>query len=240
MSWVEFDEARKTCDTVIIPGGAVEVYGPHMPLGSDIIVSEAICEIVASKVNALIAPVVEMGESAGLAQFPGTITLKPRTYEMIVRDMLDSFIKWGFKNFMFLDMHAGNVPIISQVAKEYQREFGIHCAQIDWWRFIQSHSDGICEFKGWRAHGHSSECGVSVMLYLHPDYVDMSKAGIVEPHNPRFGKYPDVITYYEFGDNTPIGTLGDPTVASAEKGKKLVDGCVDYIVSFMRDEFKID
>ena len=72
MSWTEFDERRKNCDTVIIPGGAIEVYGPHMPLGSDSIVSAAICELVAQKVNAVIGPMIEVGESASLYQFPGT------------------------------------------------------------------------------------------------------------------------------------------------------------------------
>lgn len=47
---------------------------------------------------------------------------------------MNSMIKWGFKNFMFINMHAGNVPIIGQIAREYQREYGIHCAQIDWWQ----------------------------------------------------------------------------------------------------------
>lgn len=237
MSWTEFDEIRKSCNTVIIPGGAVEVYGPHMPLGSDIIVSEAICERVAEQVNAIIAPVLEVGESAALGQFPGTMVLRPQTYELYIRDLMDSLIKWGFQNFMFLDMHAGNVPIISNVAREYQRSKGVHCAQIDWWRFVQSHTNDICEFSGWKAHGHASECGVSIMLYLHPEYVDQSKITSTTPLNPRFGKYPDVITYYEFTDNTKLGMLGDATVASREKGEAIVKTCVDYICKFMKDEF---
>ena len=100
MSWTEFDERRKTCDTVIVPGGAIEVYGPHMPLGSDSIVSAAICELVAQKVNAVIGPMIEVGESASLYQFPGTVRIMPETYAAITRDIMNSMIKWGFKNFM--------------------------------------------------------------------------------------------------------------------------------------------
>lgn len=169
MCWTEFAERKLSCDTVIIPGGAIEVYGPQLPLGSDSIVSKAICEMVAEKTNAMIGPFIEVGESAALYGFPGTIKIMPQTYYLMMRDVMESLIHWGFKNFMFINMHAGNVPIIGQLCREYQRSSGIKCAQIDWWRFTQPNSVGICENTGWMAHGHASECGTSVMLYLHPD-----------------------------------------------------------------------
>lgn len=236
MSWTEFDERRKTCDTVIIPGGAIEVYGPHMPLGSDSIVSMAICERVAKNTNAIIGPMIEVGESVALGEFPGTIVIKPETYAAVLKDVLDSLIKWGFKNFMFINMHAGNVPIITKIAIDYQRKKGIKCAQIDWWRFVQPHSNDICENKGWMAHGHASECGTSVMLYLYPELVDFSKGELIKL-DEKFSEYNDIITYYEFEDKTPNGILGDATVASAEKGKAVVERCVNRIVEFMKKEF---
>ena len=156
MSWTEFAERKLSCDTVIIPGGAIEVYGPQLPLGSDSIVSKAICEMVAEKTNAMIGPFIEVGESAALYGFPGTIKIMPQTYYLMMRDVMESLIHWGFKNFMFINMHAGNVPIIGQLCREYQRSSGIKCAQIDWWRFTQPNSVGICENTGWMAHGHAS------------------------------------------------------------------------------------
>lgn len=236
MSWTEFDERRKTCDTVIIPGGAIEVYGPHMPLGSDSIVSIAVCELIAEKTNSIIGPMIEVGESATLGLFPGTIVVKPETYAAMTKDIMDSLINWGFKNFMFINMHAGNVPIISQIARDYQREKGIKCAQIDWWRFVQPNSTDICENSGWMAHGHASECGTSVMLYLHPEYVDFSKAEYIKL-DQKYSQYNDIVTYDEFGSKTPNGILGDATIANAEKGKAVVERCVDRIVKFMKEEF---
>lgn len=236
MSWTEFDERRKACDTVIIPGGAIEVYGPHMPLGSDSIVSTAVCDLVAKNVNAIIGPMIEVGESAPLGLFPGTIKVKPETYSAIMKDVIDCLINWGFKNFMFINMHAGNVPIISQIARDYQRDKNVKCAQIDWWRFVQPNSEDICENRGWMAHGHASECGTSVMLYLHPEYVDFTKAECIK-QDSAYGKYNDIITYTEFGQKTPNGILGDATSASAEKGKAVIDRCVNRIVEFMKAEF---
>ena len=236
MSSQEFEEISKSCDTVIIPGGAIEVYGPHMPLGSDSIVSEGICQLVAEKTNAIIGPMIEVGESAALGMFPGTIIIKPETYSAVMKDVIDSLIKWGYKNFMFINMHAGNVPIISQIARDYQREKGIKCGQIDWWRFTQPNSGDIFVNKGWMAHGHASECGASVMLYLKPEYVDMDKAELVKL-DPKFTKYPDMVTYDEFGSKTHNGILGDATLATVEKGEAIVSKCVDRIVEFMKNEF---
>lgn len=232
MTSAELNEAVKTCDTVIIPGGAFEIYGPHLPLGSDSIVSKAICERIAEKTNAIIGPFIEVGESTSLYEFPGTIKIRPHTYALIMTDIIDSLVHWGFKKFMFINMHAGNVPIITQICKEKIREYGIKCAQIDWWRFIQPNSLDICECKGWMAHGHASEGGTSVMLYLHPEYVEMDKLTNVE-QDPSLYKYPDIITYPEFSERTKNGTLGDATLASREKGEKIVTKCVDRIVQYM-------
>ena len=236
MSWTEFQERKADCDTVIIPAGAIEVYGPQLPLGSDSIVSEAICERVAERVNAMIGPFIEVGESAPLYGFPGTIKIMPETYYLVMRDIMESLIHWGFKNFMFINMHAGNVPIIGQLCREYQRSHGIKCAQVDWWRFTQPNSVGICENTGWMAHGHASECGTSVMMCLHSEYVDFSKAECIKMDG-KFTKYPDIVTYDEFGEKTPNGILGDATIATKEKGEAIVTKCVDRIVAFMEETF---
>ena len=237
MSWTEFDARRKNCDTVIIPCGAIEEYGPHMPLGSDIIVAESVSELVAEKVNAVIGPVVEVGESFNLFEFPGTMRLSMSSYRAVMEDILNSLIQWGFKNFLFINAHNGNTPIITNLAKEYQRKAGIVCAQVDWWRYVQAVAADCCEYTGWMAHGHASECGTSVMLYLHPELVDMSKAKKSSPVHPHFGKYPEMITYYEVAQTTASGVLGDPEIATKEKGEAIVSRCVDRIAEYMRFEF---
>ena len=238
MSSSEFAQRCKTCDTVIIPVGATEVYGPHMPLGSDIIVAQAVAERVADKVNALIGPSLEVGESYSLSKYPGTLYLRPETWKAVVEDFMTSLMKWGFKNFLFINGHAGNVPIIGQLCRPMERDLGIKVAQVDWWRFTQKHALGVCDTEGWMCHGHASECGTSVMLYLHPDYVNMDKAEKVTPkEGDDYEKYGDFITYTVFNETTECGILGDATIATAEKGRKIVESCVDRIVEYMRDEF---
>lgn len=74
MSWSEFDQRRKETDTIIVPTGACEIYGPHLPMGADAIAAMAISERVAERTGALIAPMIPIGESNSLTCYPGTIT----------------------------------------------------------------------------------------------------------------------------------------------------------------------
>lgn len=240
MNWPEFDLRRKGTSTVIIPTGAVEIYGPHLPMGSDSIVAEALALRVAQKTKALVAPTIEMGESSMLMDFPGTLTLRKSTYEAAMDDLCAGLIHYGFKNLMFINGHSGNVDTVNYLARRYQKESGVRCGQIDWWRFAAANGNDIFELKGYMAHGHASECGTSVLLYLRPDLVDMTKATRIEPATDAYQVYTDVIRYLPFSAKTPNGTIGDATIASAEKGKALVDKCVNRIAAYMAHEFSLD
>ena len=237
MSSSEFAERVKTCNTVIVPTGATEVYGPHLPLGTDTLVAAKISELVSERVNAMISPVLEVGESRSLGMFPGTLWLTPEVWTGAARDITLSLMKWGFKNFMYINGHAGNVPLVGHFVRDLQDQHGIKCAQIDWWRFVQDKAIGICDNTGWMAHGHASECGTSVMLHLYPELVDFSKAERVEAQRIGFVRDSDFVTYVPFNQTTPNGILGDATVGTAEKGKLIVQKSVDRIVEYMKTEF---
>ena len=238
MNWQEFDVRRKEADTVIIPTGAVEIYGPHLPMASDIIVAESLALIVAERTGALVAPSIPFGDSTMIMDFPGTITLRKSTLEAVVDDVCSCLIKYGFKNLLFITGHSGNVDTISMLARKYQKDHGVRCGQIDWWRFAAANGNEIFDNKGYMAHGHASECGTSVLLHLRPDLVDMSKAARVEPSTDSFEVYTDVIRYLPFGLKTANGTIGDATVATAAKGKALVEKAAERIAAYMKHEFK--
>jgi len=140
MSWTAFDERRKMTDTVIIPTGAVEIYGPHLPMGSDTIVAEALALRIAEKTGALVAPAIGMGDSSMLLDYPGTLTLRKSTYEAAMDDLCTALMDYGFKNLMFINGHAGNVDMVNYLARRYQRERKVKCGQIDWWRFAAESS----------------------------------------------------------------------------------------------------
>ena len=221
MSWSEFDQRRKETDTILIPTGAVEIYGPHLPMGADGIAAMAIAERVASRTGALVAPLLPLGESSALTCFPGTLTLSRETFQTLVNEVFLQLIPG----------HAGNVDPISYYCRKYQTQFGIRCGQVDWWRFTNANGSDVFELSGYMAHGHASECGTSVMLYLRPELVHMERAERVEPAGNAYTDYTDVIRYVPFDAKTPNAIIGDATLGTAEKG-------VDRIVSYMKFEFQ--
>ena len=231
MSWVEFDKRRKETQLAILPSGAVEVYGPHLPLGSDIIIAEKISQLIADRIPAIVGPSIEIGESKGLSAFPGTLVISPENLKAAYKDICVSLIKWGFKSLFFVNTHLGNVVPLNQLAVELQEEHGVKCGAVDWWRFLQGISQGIVESN--LAHGHASETGTSIMLYLAPEYVHADQ--ITKTDSLYDDKYPDIIKYPPFTAYTSNGLIGDATKGSREKGKLIVEKAVDRLVNFIKD-----
>lgn len=230
MSWKTFVKRKQDTNLAIIPSGACEVYGPHLPLGTDTLVAVKIAELVAERIPAIIGPALEVGDSSVLDIFPGTITIRPESFREYLLDVVNSLKKWGFTDFLFINTHLGNVPIISQIAHDMQRDKTYRCAQIDYWRFIQSVDEGIVE-TGKQAHGHASEAGTSVMQYLYPELVDEANA-VNDP--PAYdSSFPEIIQYRDYDFYTKTGTIGDATKGSREKGEALVARSVDRIVQYL-------
>ena len=233
MSWTEFDRRRKEVKTVIIPTGAVEVYGPHLPMGSDGFAAMGISEMVAQRTGALIAPMLDVADSSALLSFPGTITVSQELYIKYIDELMQNLIGYGFENFLFISGHASNIAPISYIANKYQRNNGIRWAQIDWWRFVAAHGEGIFEEKGRMAHGHASEAGTSVLLYFRPDLVNMEDAPNVTPPEHCYA-YPDIISFTPLREKTPNATVGNATIGTA-----IAEKCVERIVSYMKEKWEI-
>ncbi len=237
MTWTEFDELRKETGIAIVPIGATEVYGPHLPLGTDIIVCEEVAKKIAQKVKVLIGPSIGVGDSKCLGTFPGTIVARPESFEAYLMDICESLIKWGFKKLFFLNSHVTNVCLIEHVCEKL-KDRKVLCSQVDWWRFVKPASIGIAEYEGELAHGHASEVGTSCMLYLREDLVVKEK--IADQKSLYHNKYPDFITYEEFDEYTKNGILGMGTAATKEKGERIVTKCIDRIVTFLKDIYEAE
>ena len=231
MTWVEFSEYSKTAKTVIIPAGACEVYGPHLPLGSDILVAKRVSELVALEVNGIVGPCVEVGQSKSLNSFPGTIGISAKALTDVYKEMIDEFIRLGFKNFFVLNTHLHNTQPLNEVLEDARIKNGIKYGQIGWWQYIPAFTDDIWETSN--PHGHASEAGTSCLLYLYPDLVDMSKA--VKTDSMFDNKWQGIAIDVPYAGYTDTGTLGDATKGTAEKGKIAVDRGIARIVDYIKN-----
>ncbi len=227
LPWQVAEAALKETDLVIVPLGSVEVYG-HLPMGTDGIAAEAIADKVARELKAIRAPLIPVGTTPTLAVFPGTLSVRREAMETFLRDLVFSLVKFGARRFFFVNGHAGNNDFVNAVMQELS-EHGAKGATIQVWFFARAHDKDL--FKNYNPHGHASEAGTSVMLYLRPDLVDASQK---MSHKPTLSAFQDFTVPVDALERMPTGMHGDTSEASAEKGNILFERMTNRICEFIR------
>jgi creatinine amidohydrolase len=231
--WVDFDALRKETDLVIIPTGAVEVYGQHLPVGTDTIVVTHIARLVGEQLGAPVLPTLPVGFSRSLGDFPGTLNISTSTLMAYVRETAESVISWGFKRVLFINSHRGNIGPIGEVAMELQDKHGVRCAQVFWWDFAAALVKDIVD-SGAQANGHASEIGTSVMLHFEPSFVVRDRIKDQTPTDSV--PYADITQYKGMRARSDSGVMGNPELGTVEKGSEIASRAVERIVAFVKDE----
>jgi len=234
LSWVKAEQALAKTDLALVPVGAVEVYGPHLPLGSDGFAAQEIARQLAQRVDAVVTPLVPVGCSQGLMSFPGTLSVTSASLKAYLTDVADSLVTWGIKRILFINGHAGNVPAIGEICREFIAK-GIRCAQVDWWRAIYKAAPEVPD-TGELAMGHAGEVCTSVMMAVRGDLVDTSKMTKEMPKRGLAGAYPEVLQYdIPYRQVTASGLIGDPYTATQEKGEAMIGKFLDRVVDFLTE-----
>lgn len=232
--WVDFDAIRQSTDLLIVPTGAVEVYGQHLPAGTDTIVITHVARLVGEQLGAPVLPTLPVGFSRSLGDFPGTLNISTKTFMAYVQESTESAISWGFKRVLFLNSHRGNVGPIGEVAMELQDKHGVRCAQVFWWDYVAALVKDVVETGG-HANGHASEIGTSIMMHLEPDFVVRDR---IKDQTPTSGvPFADITQYKGMHARSEAGVMGNPEVATPEKGAEMIKRGVDRIVAFVKEEF---
>lgn len=239
MSWTEFEERRQGTKLAIIPTGAVEVYGPHLPMGTDGLVAEGVSDLLARRTGGLVAPMMDLSDSTALMSFPGTFTISRELLQAWIEALMENLYRYGFRDFVFITGHAGSVDVINSVARRWQMEKDeLRFVQVDWWRFVGINAETIMQERGRMANGHASEAGTSVMMHLYPDLVDFSKATCQVP--PDAANFTDLHHFAPLSSRTPNGIVGNALAGTPEKGEKIVEACLARVLSFLREQWKME
>lgn len=119
-------------DTIILPVGTVEGHGSTC-IGTDNYIPETIAHGIAERINAMIAPTVNYGITKSLLRYNGGSTIKPETFQLYVRDVLDSLVDAGFKNIVLMNGHGGNNTALKTVAYEFHKETKANIVVVHWW-----------------------------------------------------------------------------------------------------------
>ena len=233
--WVEQRDQIQKTDLAIIPVGASEVYGPHIPNGTDGLAALALARSVAEQVPVLITPLVPVGYSQRLMDFPGTLSVPAAALKAYLKGIIDSLQVHGIRRVLVINGHAGNVFPISELLQELRDHDKLRGAQIDVWRFIQPLAKDVLESEAY-PFGHAGEAMTSVMLHLHPELMHMDRA---VKNMPESKPFPDVITVEPYSAMSDSGVLGDATLGTAKKGKVIFERSVKRIIAFLESsEFK--
>lgn len=225
MNWTEAKEYFSKSDIAIIPVGSNEQHGPQNPLGTDHLIAKAIAEETAKRTGVLCLQVIPFGVSLHHKQFWGTIDISPDTFKNYARDVCLALNYYGVKKIVIVNGHGGNLSALDELAMELRNK-GIFISIFQWWPAANKLLPDLFKPEE-RRHACAEE--TSVILALHPQIVDMSKAVDEEPRK-HMAEAEGITLPLGTADYTSSGVWGKSTTASAEKGKKVFEAVVDELV----------
>lgn len=238
MSWTDYAQIIAEREPVVlIPVGALEQHGPHLPLSTDALIPEAICRDVARRTNALLSPTISYGYKSiprcgGGQHFPGTTSLDASTLVCQLKDILREFARHGVCKLALVVGHMENQWFVTEACDVALREItSLNMAlpqimNVGYWEFLtqrtitQAFGD---TFPDWSLE-HAGIMETSVMLHLYPDLVKMDRLRNQEPAKfPKYDLWP-----YDKSIVPASGILNTALGSTAEKGKLFYD---EYVVS---------
>jgi creatinine amidohydrolase len=219
LTWPEAGDAAAALDAVLIPVGAIEQHGPHLPLAVD----TRICEAVALGVSALtgvpVIPTLSYGVSGSHGDFAGTVALRPETLINVVEDVVDSLHDRGIRQFVLLNGHIWNNGALDVSAEKLRVRH--RDARVRALGYVTMYPgpevDGHVRYGRGLMHANFFE--TSVMLHLHPELVRMDRAT----------SHVDVDSFWDYRMDqvSETGVWGrDVAEANAAHGRAEFDRCV--------------
>lgn len=240
----EILEDVKRCDLAILPIGAIEQHGPHCPSGSDAYNAKGIAEKVAERTGAMLLPLLPYGSHPYHHWYmPSTLPLSYENHIGILVDIIKGAAVAGYKKFFILSAHgqvAATLVAVNKLGLEGHFVLSAH-----WYDFLRD-DQTILE----TPMTHADEAETSVALSLYPEYVDMSLA-VDDGGEPliddgfviRPGMQPKPGQMYHFEGTfarpeykeLKSGVIGVPTLATKEKGDKIVEATVSHMAKIIED-----
>jgi creatinine amidohydrolase len=237
MTWKEVGKAVSEDYILTLVVGSTEQHGPHLPVGTDVYIPLGIAEKVASRIKTVIAPPVTYGyysqvrSGGGGEKFPGTTSVRSSTLVGLITDVMEAFIRHGFRRFIILSGHSENSELIGEGVGNATRLSGdkeVRTLVVNWWDLISIETlNAIYDnnFPGWEIE-HAAIAETSMMMALKPELVRTEQ--IHDYNLPRRLTY-DVIPPPK-GIIPEQGVSAKVGAASKGKGEVLVLEAVDRLV----------
>jgi creatinine amidohydrolase len=255
LTWEEVDEYLHGNDIALLPIGSTEQHGPAGPLGVDSYAAIALAEDAAAQTGIVTTPPLWFGDSPHHLAFPGTISLRSETLVAVVKDIVHSLARNGFRKFVIVNGHKGTnlapLTLACRALQEYELP-QVRLALTDP-LFLCTNAD---EIKSAPEH-HAGELEISHVWYKYPhlirqerlphESVDLREVFSDYIRADLFGPAKGMTAEVFWNSRTqrifaPNGSFSDSSAASPEKGKQYHDNMVGNLVNFIRwfTEFNIE
>jgi len=244
LTWPEVKKLKWNRILVLLPLGSFEQHGPHLPLTTDTDIVTAIARRIEKKRSdkILCLPTLWPGHSTHHLFFPGTLSVSQMPYIQLVLELCRSMVRMGAQKVFLLNGHGGNDVPLRATLRELKTEFPkIKFVFASYWSLAGQTIKEVRK-SGLGGLGHACEMETSLMMHLYPNRV---KPRLGKRDGPRLTdiyrksdmQYARPVYFVnEFHEVTKTGTIGEPELATAEKGERFLDGIVKEVTTFV-DEF---
>jgi len=238
LTWPEAQARFQEVDVALLPVGAIEQHGPHLPLDCDAFDADYMAKRVAEACKPprpLVLPLIPYGVSYHHEDFSGTISISPETLSQMVYNIGMSAFRHGITKLVIINGHGGNGPALHFAAQMINRDAHIFtCVDTG-----ETSDPDIYAMAETPNDVHSGEIETSTTLATRPHLVQLDKA---RKFIPRFSsRYLDFTSkrsvgwYAHTSKISPTGVLGDPTKGSREKGERMWQVMIQHMVEFVED-----
>jgi creatinine amidohydrolase len=230
--WPDIAGSESARWIAVLPLAATEQHGPHLPVGTDVMIAEAylarVRELLPDNIPATFLPIQPVGISTEHIDYPGTLTLPTDIALKTWMALGESVARAGIKKLVMVTSHGGNSAAMSLVAQELRAHHGLLAVTTGWARF--GAPEGLFSAEELRHGIHGGAVETSIMLAKYPQHVRSDKAADFRPTSLAMEKdyrwlsaHRPAPFAWQAQDLHSSGAAGDATMASAEKGLRLLD-----------------
>ncbi len=228
----------------ILPVGAVEQHGPHLPVCVDAAINAGIVAravaLMPPDMPVLVLPMMPVGKSNEHMAYPGTLTLSYETLARLWIEIGESVRRAGCRKLIIFNAHGGQPQVIDIVCRELRVRHKMFVVNAAWFRITQQ--DDLFSSSELRHGIHAGEVETSVMLHLHPELVAMDEAANFQPLTIALEKAGGILSAegavgfgWQAQDLEPSGASGDAASADAGRGAILVERAAKALVALCAD-----
>ncbi|BAZ23021.1 creatininase [Kalymmatonema gypsitolerans NIES-4073] len=246
LTWTDIQAMPNKENVVIIqPVGAIEQHGPHLPLIVDAAIGVAVLgkalEKLDSSIPAYVLPNLYYGKSNEHWHFPGTITLSAETLIATLMEVAESVYRAGFRKLVLMNSHGGQPQVMDIVARDLHIKYSDFLVfPLFTWR-VPHITGELLTPKEKQLGIHAGDAETSIMLAILPEQVKMDAAVAEYPPEQPEGSLLSIEGKLSFAwatrDLSKSGVVGDPTVATKEKGSRILESLSDGWVRVIKDVY---